>query len=286
MSYPELNRGDRNEDVKLLQTFLNRVGAMLRADGDFGKATERGVRYAQGLAGQANTGTADVELWTWLEAKPEPFPLLATNGVGFIALKEAGGLEYYEAVTRWPHYPGVQSGITIGVGYDLRFNSEEDFRALWGEHLPNEILDELSKDIGIKGSKTRKNELNQMAITIPLKAAWSVFIQDSMTRYYDKTEFIYPSLSRLPDLCRSVLVSLVFNRGNGLSGSSRKEMREIRDILEQADDLDLHKNKRKMILTDVEDQIVSMKRLWDANSGLPDRRQAEANLWREGLNDW
>ena len=63
-------------------------------------------------------------------------------------------------------------------------------------------------------------------------------------------------------------------------------MRAIRDILAEADDLGLHKRKRKMILADVEEQIVSMKRLWPVTSGLIKRRQAEANLWRKGLEEW
>jgi peptidoglycan hydrolase-like protein with peptidoglycan-binding domain len=286
MSYPELNRGDRGEDVKNLQTFLNRVGAMLIADGDFGSGTERGVRYAQDIANLPSTGTADNELWSWLESKPEPHPPLATNGVAFIALEETGGLAYYHAVTRWPHYPGYASGVTIGVGYDLRFNSETNFRELWAGHLSKEFLDELSKDIGKKGSKKRIKELKQLGLEIPFKSAWPVFVENTLPRFYSNTESIYPSLGKLPNLCQSILVSIVFNRGHSLSGPSRKEMREIRDILAKADEPGLHKRKRKMILGDVEDQIISMKRLWDLGSGLCKRRQAEANLWRAGLEDW
>jgi len=44
---------------------------MLIADGDFGSGTERGVRYAQDIANLPSTGTADNELWSWLESKPE-----------------------------------------------------------------------------------------------------------------------------------------------------------------------------------------------------------------------
>lgn len=286
MQYPELNRGDRGQEVETLQTYLNRVGAMLIADGDFGSGTERGVRYAQDAASQPVTGTADDELWSWLESKPEPYPPLATNGVAFIAAEETGGLSYYHAVTRWPHFPGYASGVTIGVGYDLRFNSEADFRALWGEHLSADVLDELSKEIGKRGSKKRCRELKRQGIEIPFKSAWPVFVKQTLPRYYANTESIYPSLERLPGLCRSVLVSLIFNRGHSLSGPRRKEMREIRDILAKADVPELHKRKRKMILSDVEDQFVSMKRLWDPGSGLCKRRQTEANLWRAGLESW
>jgi peptidoglycan hydrolase-like protein with peptidoglycan-binding domain len=286
MGYPELSRGDQGEDVKLLQSLLNRVGAMLVADGDFGRGTERGVRYAQELAGQANSGTATPPLWQWLEEKPEPYPLLATNGVAFIASEETGGLSYYEDVTRWPHYPGHASGVTIGIGFDLRHNSEAQFRLFWEGHLSRKTLDELARDIGRAGSEKRVKELKRLGIEIPFAAAWEVFIDKTLPIYYRQTEAIFPSLGRLPELCRSVLVSIVFNRGNSLDGPTRKEMRAIRDILARAAEPLQHKRRVQMILEEVEDQIVAMKRLWNPASGVYKRRQAEANLWRTGLKDW
>ena len=283
MNFPTLRRGDTGEDVIILQSHLNKVGAMLIADGDFGSGTESGVLYAQDVAQQPATGIADTALWTWLQQQPEPFELLDTNGVAFIAKEETGGLGFYAVVTRWPHFPGHASGITIGVGYDLRFNSESDFRASWGNHLPRAHLDELAKDIGKKGSKARAKELKQKGVEVPFKAAWPVFLDLTLPRYYSDTQSIYPSLGRLPGLCRSVLVSLVFNRGTSLSGSSRTEMKKIREILNQADNSHLSKPQVKQILAGVEDQILSMRRLWDPGSGLIKRRQAEANLWRQGL---
>ncbi len=286
MSYPELNRGDRGSEVITLQSYLNRTGAMLIADGDFGRATERGVRYAQDIAEMSNTGTADERLWSWLESQPEPFPALATNGVAFIALEETGGLEYYNTVTRWPHFPGYSSGVTIGVGFDLRFNSDSTFRQLWSEHLPAEFLEELAQDIGKPGTKKRVKELKRLGVEVPFKTAWPVFVAKTLPLFHAQTQSIYQSLERLPELCRSVLVSIVFNRGSSLAGSRRKEMRRIRDILIEADDQGLHKPKRKMILAEVEDEIVSMKRLWGPGSGVHKRRQSEANLWRAGLEEW
>lgn len=283
MSFPILRRGDKGKEVILLQSYLNKVGAMLVTDGDFGRGTERGVLYAQDITQQPTTGVADTVLWNWLEPQPKPFQLLDTNGVAYIAKEETGGLSYYELVTRWPHYPGHSSGITIGVGYDLRFNSENDFKESWGGHLPNSHIEELLTDIGKKGSKSRTQDLKRMGIEIPFKAAWPVFIELTLPRFYSNTESIYPSLSRLPDLCRSVLVSIVFNRGNSLSGSRRREMKEIQNILDEADNENLSKEQVKQVLNGVEDQILSMKRLWAPGSGLIKRRQAEANLWRSGL---
>jgi hypothetical protein len=281
-----LQRGDKGEDVFRLQSFLNRVGAMLNADGDFGLATATGVRYAQDCADQPVTGIADAALWTWLESKPEPFPRLETNGVAFIALEETGGLAYYDMHTRWPHFPGEASGITIGVGYDLRWNTKDNFLATWNSHLPDDALAELAKDIGKRGTKARVKQLRQMGIQVPFKSAWPVFIEKTLTRFYHDSKIIYPSLDSLPGLCRAVLVSIVFNRGSDLTGDRREEMRAIQTLLAQADQPGLDRVQTKRVLAGVEDQIVSMKRLWDSNSGVFKRRQAEANLWRKGLEHW
>ncbi len=283
MSKPILKRGDKGEEVFRLQSFLNRVGAMLKADGDFGRATDLGVRYAQDVARQPVTGVADTLLWEWLESRPEPFPRLDTNGVAFIAQEETGGLEYYDIHTRWPHFPGEASGITIGVGYDLRFNTREDFYATWGDRLPDAFLAELARDIGRRGSGKRARELRQMGIEVPFKAAWPLFVDRTLSRFYEDTLAVYPTLERLSKLCRSVLVSIVFNRGSSLKGDPRREMRAIQTILARADEAGADEAQKMEILAEVEDQIVSMKRLWSPTSGVFKRRQAEANLWRLGL---
>ena len=283
MSDPVLKRRDKGKAVFLLQSFLNRVGAMLIADGDFGPATETGVRFAQDRAGQVSTGVADPSLWGWLKSRPEPFPKLETNGVAFIASEETGGLAYYDLQARWPHYPGEASGITIGIGYDLRWKTREDFLETWGDHLPKSARFELARDVGRRGTKKRVAELKRAGVEVPFVSAWTVFVQTILPRLYDDTQSIYPSLDRLPGLCRSVLVSLVFNRGTDLEGQRRREMKAIQAILQSASQPGLGKAQITAALTRVEDEIVSMKRLWSPGFGVVRRRQSEANLWRLGL---
>ena len=286
MSYPELKRGARGEDVKRLQSLLNRAGAMLELDGDFGPGTKRGVIYAQEVMEREQTGVADRHLWEWLESLSEPFPALATEGVAFIARAETGGLRYYNEVSRWPHFPGLSSGITIGVGYDLRHHNREAFQLCWSPHLPEDAITELLNDIERPGSAERARELKEMGLEVPFQAAWSVFVDETLPRFYGKTERIYPSLAGLPDLCRSVLVSIVFNRGSGLEGEGRAEMRSIRDILAQADGASLPVSARRDLWSEVPVQIEAMVRLWPNTPGLCKRREDEAKLWRKGLEAW
>lgn len=286
MTYPTLQRHSVSDAVKPLQSLLNRIGAMLTVDGDFGPGTERGVRFAQKAANQNITGIADGELWQWLETQPEPFERLDTDGIAFIAREETGGLAFYERFTRWPHYPGHASGITIGVGYDLRFHSLDAFQNDWGELLSQEVLDELSNDIGHKGNRQRTNELKELEINIPFTAAWQVFSSHTIPNFFAQTESIYHSITELPKPLRSVLVSLVYNRGTSLSGSRRREMRNIQQILREAENPGLSTSERKATLNRVEDEILSMQRLWSTSSGLNKRRQAEANMWRQALHQW
>jgi peptidoglycan hydrolase-like protein with peptidoglycan-binding domain len=286
MALQVLKKGDSGNQVIILQSLLNRTGAMLNPDGDFGSGTVDGVKYAQDIARMPVTGIANETLQSWLETQPEPFAQLDTNGVAFIAREETGGLGYYNMITKWPHFPGEKSGITIGVGYDLRFNSKDDFLKVWGNLLSTDIVNELINDIGQPGTKERAKALQQIGIEIPFKAAWKTFVNKTLPRFYNDTMAVYPSLEYLPGLCRSALVSLVFNRGGSVNGSNRAEMKNIQTILYEAAKYYPDKINMKSKLAEIEEQFLSMKRLWSPDSGLIKRRQGEANLWRNGLAKW
>ena len=287
MTYPKLTQGSKGKDVSALQALLNKVGAMLRVDGDYGPGTTAAIRYAQEVARQKVTGIADAALWDFLQQQPKPFAPLDTNGVAFIALEETGGLAYYQRVTRFPHYPGGKSGITIGVGYDLRFHTADEFYSDWSDYLPKATLQELQKDIGKQGSAARAEALKALGIEVPFYAAWQVFVRKTLPGFYKKTLIAYPSLAALPGLCASVLVSLVYNRGPALSGHNREEMANIRRILDQAEQARQQGKtgaELKQMLLPVADELLEMKRYWPVTSGLVKRRQLEANIWRDSLD--
>lgn len=261
------------DEIRHLQAQLNKVGALLKADGLIGGNTKRAVREARALAGLPPGEEVDSALLGWLDEQPAPSPDLPVRGVTFIAQEEVGGRAFYEAHTAMPHWPGVASGITIGVGYDLRF-SEDIFEQDWGDKLPEELLAALRPHLGRRGSRAAAEALADFRV--PWTTAWQVFIGRSLPPQVERTRGTYETLDRLPGLCRSVLVSLVFNRGASLQddpGSDRRlEMRRIRGLLEQER------------LDEVPAQILAMRRLWPESRGLRDRREREADLWLEGLS--
>jgi len=265
----QLERGAKGAEVEALQALLNRVGALLNPDGDFGGGTEGAVREAQMLAGLPVNGIADAATWAWLENQPEPSDVIPTEAVTFIVREEVGGRKFYDRHVAMPHFPGEASGVTIGVGYDLRFQEPQDFEADWAGTLTPAQMDALRPHLGKKGSAAAVAALSDMRI--PFHAAWKVFVKRALPRGIDQTENCYGDLANLPPLCRGALVSLVYNRGTKLSGDSRREMKAIHDHIAAGE------------LDKVAAEFESMKRLWPGSEGLRKRRDKEAAMWREGL---
>jgi peptidoglycan hydrolase-like protein with peptidoglycan-binding domain len=131
MPDPLLKLHDKGTGVIEAQGLLNRNGAILDPDGDFGKGTETAVREFQAAAGLPDSGTIDAATWQRLRALPEPSPDIPTRAVSFIAREEVGSRGFYDAQCARPTWPGGASGVTIGVGYDLGYQA--GFAADWSD---------------------------------------------------------------------------------------------------------------------------------------------------------
>lgn len=271
-----LKLGDTGEAVRALQRGLNKLGSLLLVDGAFRESTRDAVidgRVSLRLPGPPE---ADDVLQGALVALPDPFPPITASGVTFIARAEVSGPSQYRSRYGFPVWPGAQSGITIGIGYDLRFADRDRLAADWGCHLPGAALMRLSDCCGKRGSRDLCDRLRD--VEVPLLAAVSVFLRRTLPRTLEQTRAIYPQVDDLEPARRTALVSLVYNRGNGLKDTdpprqNRREMRAIRDLLAASR------------FDEVAGQIDSMARLWDParERGLIERRHEEARLWRSGF---
>ena len=87
------------------------------------------------------------------------------------------------------------------------------------------------------------------------------------------TKKIYPQLEQLNEDTQGALVSMVFNRGTGLTGDSRTEMRAIVDLVAKKD------------YEGIAEEIEKSKRLWEHRGldGLVIRREAEADMIRNSI---
>jgi peptidoglycan hydrolase-like protein with peptidoglycan-binding domain len=266
-----LKRGDRGDDVKEMQRRLNKLGSLLVVDGDFGGSSEAAVLDARSTLKLPVSPQADDALMAALAALAEPSEELTAPGVAFIGREEVSSPEAYRKSFKFPVWPGQNSGITIGIGYDLKFADAAKVHADWDGLLPSESIARLIKVSGTTGSD---DLLDQAAdVEVPLLAAVKVFVERMLPEHIRLTKAIYPTLGNLPPSRRTPLISLVLNRGNDLSGDRRREMKRIQELLAAGN------------LNDVADQFESMTRLWNPATagGLIARRQREAKLWREGF---
>ena len=190
-----------------------------------------------------------------------------------------GGENYYNKFLKNPAWPEGQSGVTIGVGYDLGYVNKAEFSEDWKD-LPKETFDRLYKVVGIKGYNAKNLIRGLKDITIPWDLALKVFNNKTVTKFWNLTKDTFPNFDNLPEDAKGGLVSLVFNRGAALEGDRRREMKLIRDGMK------LVSNYDQKALTFIANQIRNMKRIWIGGSiekGMSRRRDAEAKIIEESL---
>ena len=206
--------------------------------------------------------------------------MLSKKSLDLILEFEVGGGEnYYNKFLKNPAWPEGQSGVTIGVGYDLGYVNKAEFSEDWKD-LPKETFDRLYKVVGIKGYNAKNLIRGLKDITIPWDLALKVFNNKTVTKFYNLTRETFPNFDNLPEDAKGGLVSLVFNRGNALEGDRRREMKLIRDGMKLVSTFD------QKALTFIANQIRNMKRIWIGGSiekGMSRRRDAEAKLIEESL---
>jgi Bacterial toxin homologue of phage lysozyme, C-term len=206
--------------------------------------------------------------------------MLSKKSLDLVLEFEVGGGEnYYNKFLKNPSWPGEQSGVTIGVGYDLGYVNKAEFTNDWKE-LNQKDFDKLYKVVGIKGIAAKDLIRGLKDICIPWDLALKVFNNKTVTKFYNLTRATFPNFDNLPEDAKGGLVSLVFNRGNALEGDRRREMKLIRDGMKLVSIFD------QKALTFIANQIRNMKRIWVGGSiekGMSRRRDAEAKLIEDSL---
>lgn len=193
---------------------------------------------------------------------------LSDKGIQRIINWETGGESYYD---KHPEWPGEESGITIGVGWDLGHTPAAETVRAFKPHLDAATLALLVSVSGHKGEEAKVRLPHVRHLVVPWQAALAVFKDVTIPNWYLKTLRIYPQLVELSGDSAAALVSLVFNRGPSLSGERRREMSNIQALLRTGN------------LKEIPNQLREMTRLWPNCKGLRRRREEEADLFEAGL---
>jgi GH24 family phage-related lysozyme (muramidase) len=174
----------------------------------------------------------------------------------------------YNSRYKNPIWPSGESGITIGIGYDIGYSTVAQFKKDWEGKITASHLLLLSEACGKTGT-TAKNLLPRFKnAVVNYEDACDVFHQVTLPAYSRKTRSTYPGVQKLPPDAQGALLSLVYNRGTKLEGDSRKEMQNIVAAVASGD------------LGKIAREIRAMKRLWKGKGldGLLARRDAEAAM--------
>lgn len=217
-----------------------------------------------------------------VETPPAPASLVFSMIVSKKALDkliefEVSSQAIYEKKYVRPIWPGGESGVTIGIGYDLGYNSKTTIDNDWRGRIPDEMVEVLKTAAGVKGNAAAaKTAEIKNQVLVPFPSAREVFYIHTLPRYASDTRGIYPGIQNLPADAQGAILSLVYNRGTKLDGDKRREMKAICDLV---------KSKN---LGGIADQFLAMKRLWDKDKlpGLHARRDDEAKLVRNARDTY
>lgn len=192
---------------------------------------------------------------------------------------EVGGRDYYDLKYQQPIWPQGESGVTVGIGYDLGYNTAEQIREDWTGIVENSIVDHLASVAGIKNDEARERakDLKEKQFKITFDQAHEVFTRSTLPTHGGKTLRTYPGLEQLPPDAQGALLSLVYNRGPSLSGDTRTEMANIKEHVASGD------------LEAIAMELEAMERVWRGKpiyNGLKKRRDAEAKMVRESNRNY
>lgn len=230
-------------------------------------------RDVDGIFGVATTSRIEMLLDNTLPRLPIGASMIVSrNGLEEIVKFEVSSEALYNRKYQQPIWPKGASGVTIGIGYDLGYNSPAQIRAAWEDHLKEADILKLLKAAGKKGLEAKNALTNEiLTVKVPWLAALDVFYSTSLPIYARMTKLTYPKVASLHPDAQAALLSLVYNRGNKIDDTdNRKEMRLLVDAVSNKDFLGMSKLLR------------DMKRLWAPTSGLISRREKEATLVENG----
>jgi hypothetical protein len=183
---------------------------------------------------------------------------------------EVGGTEsYYNKYLTHPTWPGGASGTTLAIGVDCGYYTPDELRRIF-HFLPSNQLTAVANASGKTGQSGKEyvTQIRPLNITVNWNQALEIFNTLTWPKFAKLTEQTFPGVDQLCDNVYGALVSLVFNRGSSLNGTSRAEMRTIRELVPRKD------------YKGIAEELRSMKRIWEGKGldGLIARREAEAKL--------
>ena len=251
-----LARGNKTANTTDLKTLIKMVQRMVNTDDD-------------GLPGSETVTKVEVFIAPVLPKPPAGASIvLSKKSIAALIAFEVTSEAFYKQKYQSPIWPGGESGVTIGIGYDLGFYTPKQITDTWGPLVSAADLELLISVKGKTGLKAKASLPSVKQIKIPFDVAIRAFHFFTLPEFASRTKRRYPGVEKLPPDAQGALVSLVYNRGTSIDGDRRKEMKNIINLVSTGN------------LGAIATQIRNMKRLWNPQKqgGLITRREKEAQM--------
>jgi hypothetical protein len=238
---------------------------------------DRRLARLQRAMGLAADGILGPETMTALEARilsrrqiaNVPCSLeVSQSGLDLLVAFEVSSPAYYAKKLRRPCWPGGESGVTIGIGYDVGVTSAKQIEQDWRGQLTDEAVDRLLTVQSITGVRAKQLARDLSDVDVAFDIAQTVFYRCTVPQFARRTLDVYPRVDRLPPDAQAMVLSLVYNRGTRLSGSRRQHMAALKPLIARGD------------LAAMAGQFELMTELWPDVPGLCARRRKEAAMIR------
>jgi hypothetical protein len=188
---------------------------------------------------------------------------------------EVSSKQVYERKYRHTIWPKEESGVTVGIGYDVGYATKIQLHADWDGAISPQMIVALERALGVTGTKAGPLARELAALVdIPFDVALQVHRKKVIPRWVAIVEGALSNTHRLPAEALGALVSLTYNRGASFSkdGDRYKEMRNIKSHMQSGE------------FSRIPGDLRSMKRIWPTVPGLQSRREREAKLFEAALS--
>jgi len=227
---------------------------------------------ADGILGPETLTALEARILPKKQLDTGPFSLeVSRSGLDLLVGFEVSSKAFYEKFLRRPVWPGGDSGVTIGIGYDIGVTSRKQIERDWRGWLADADVERLLTAQGITGLPARKLAQALSDVDVPLDMAQSVFYRSTAPLFASRTLDTYPRVDELPADAQAMVLSLIYNRGTSLSGPRRRHMAALKPLIAGG----------IANLDAIAEQFDLMTELWPDLPGLRTRRRKEATVIRE-----
>ncbi len=224
---------------------------------------------ADGILGPETMTALEARILSRRQIANVPFSLeVSRAGLDLLVAFEVTSLAFYEKKLRRPVWPGGESGVTIGIGYDIGMTSARQIERDWRGRLADEAVDRLLTAQGIAGIRAKRLARELSDVEVPFGIAETVFYRCTVPQFARRTLDVYPGVDELPPDAQAMVLSLIYNRGTRLSGPRRRHMAALKPLIASGD------------LDAIAGQFELMTELWPDLPGLCARRRKEAAMIR------